>query len=70
MELGEGVVLGRGNNLYRDSEMIKRKKIQATSRFLSWMIECQSLKMKNIRMGTHFRGRKGDLSLSYLTQDG
>lgn len=67
MELGAGVVLRRGNNLCKDSEMIKRKKIQTTSRFLALMIECQSLNMKNIRMGAHFRGREGDLSLSCLT---
>lgn len=40
----EGVVLGRGNNLYEDSEIIKRKRMKATSKFLAWMIECHSLK--------------------------
>ena len=41
VEVGRGVVLGRENGLCKDSEMIKRKKVKSTSRFLVWMIVIQ-----------------------------
>lgn len=51
------VVLGRGNNFCKDSEMTRGEKVKATSRCLAWMIPRHLLEWKTAEWG-HISGEE------------